>query len=237
MNSLTSVLQRQIATYTPEAGLQVRRGDRFLGKQRGITDEMRNCICGLCVSTNAQPHATCTLFDSDGARVVQRQQTELCRSVCLSRSCVSMLQRLIRGLLKRVGRSCTSGEGQIRLSLQRDVPNAKYIFEVEYFDEELLGSFFLDLDRLGEDEHFRIPYSLGQPIEFAKVLKRNEFKQMQDALERTLINEDGQAFSLVVITPELPNQDIELGGIHFRNEGFGTFRARPIYIFVQATPQ
>ena len=234
MNSLNSVLQRQIATYTPEAGLKLQRGDRFLGKQRGITDEMRNCICGLCVSTNAQPHATCTLFDSDGARVVQRQQTELCRSVCLSRSCVSMLQRLIRGLLKRVGRSCTSAEGQIRLSLQRDVPNAKYIFEVEYFDEELLGSFFVELDRLGEEEHFRIPYSLGQSIEFAKILKRNEFKQLQNALERTLVAEAGQAFSLVVITPGLPNQDLELGGVHFRNEGYATFRARPIYLFVQA---
>ena len=146
-----------------------------------------------------------------------------------------MLQRLIRGLLKKVGSRCTSAEGQIRLSLQRDVPNAKYIFEVEYFDEELFGSFFLDLDRLGEDEHFRIPYSLGQPIEFAKILKRNEFKQLQNALERTLVAEAGQAFSLVVIAPGLPNQDLELGGVHFRNEGYGTFRARTIYLFVQAT--
>ena len=158
MNSLTSVLQRQIATYTPEAGLQVRRGDRFLGKQRGITDEMRNCICGLCVSTNAQPHTSCTLFDSDGATVVQRHQTELCKSVCLSRSCVSMLQRLIRGLLKKIAIRCTSTEGQIRLSLQRDVPSQPYVFE-------LLGSFFVELDRLGKEEYFRIPYSLGQPIE------------------------------------------------------------------------
>ena len=235
MDDFPSALQRQIGLYTPEAGFKLQRGDRLLGAQRGIAHEMRNCICGLCVSTNSQPHTSCTLFDSDGATVVQRQQTELCKSVCLSRSCVSMLQRLIRGLLKKIAIRCTSTEGQIRLSLQRDVPSQPYVFEMDYFDSELLGSFFVELDRLGEEEHFRIPYSLGQPIEFAKILKRNEFKQLQNALERTLVAEAGQAFSLVVIAPGLPNQDLELGGVHFRNEGYGTFRARPIYLFVQAT--
>ena len=90
---------------------------------------------------------------------------------------------------------------------------------------------------LGDEEHFRIPYALGADIDFAKILPRPEFKLLKTALERTNIAEDGQAFSLVVIAPEVPNQDIELGGIHFRNEGFGTFRARPIYLFVQTTPQ
>ena len=116
--------------YTPEAGLQVRRGDRFLGKQRGITDEMRNCICGLCVSTGAQTQTSCTLFDTDDGRVVRRQQTELCRSFCLARNCVSMLQKLIRGLLKKIA---TSVAGDIRLTLQRDGGH-DYLFEVDFFD-------------------------------------------------------------------------------------------------------
>ena len=235
MDDFSSALQRQIALYTPEAGFKLQRGDRLLGAQRGIAHEMQRCFCGLCVSTNSQPHTSCTLFDSDGATVVQRQQTELCKSVCLSRSCVSMLQRLIRGLLKKIAIRCTSAEGQIRLSVRRDVPSQPYVFEMDYFDGELLGSFFVELDRLGGEEHFRIPYSLGQSIEFAKILKRNEFKQLHNALERTLVAEAGQAFSLVVIAPGLPNQDLKLGGVHFRNEGYGTFRARPIYLFVQAT--
>ena len=37
--------------------------------------------------------------------------------------------------------------------------------------------------------------------------------------------------------PELPNQDFEVAGIHFRNEAFGMFRARPLYLFVQAMPR
>ena len=117
----------------------------------------------------------------------------------------------------------------------KSIPGEPYIFEVDLFDDELLGSFFIGVDGLGEEEHFRIPYALGDRIDFAKILKRNEFKQLQNALERTLVTEAGQAFSLVVIAPGLPNQDLELGGVHFRNEGYGTFRARPIYLFVQAT--
>ena len=145
-----------------------------------------------------------------------------------------MLQRLIRGLLKKIGSRCKSADAHIRVSLQRDAPNGKYIFEADFFDDELLASFFIGVDGLGEEEHFRLPYALGDGIDFAKILKRNEFKQLQNALERTLVAEAGQAFSLVVIAPGLPNQDLELGGVHFRNEGYGTFRARPIYLFVQA---
>ena len=232
---LPSVLQRQIAMYTPEAGLKLRRGDRFLGN-REITHQIRNCICGLCVSTGAQTQTSCTLFDTDDGRVVRRQQTELCRSFCLARNCVSMLQKLIRGLLKKIA-SRSSVAGDIRLTLQRDGPGQPYIFEVQYFDGELLGSFFIGVDGLGEEEHFRIPYALGADIDFAKILPRPEFKLLKTALERTLIAEDGQAFSLVVIAPELPNQDFEVAGIHFRNEAFGMFRARPLYLFLQATSQ
>ena len=93
------------------------------------------------------------------------------------------------------------------------------------------------MDGLGQEEHFRIPYALGADIDLAKILPRPEFKLLQIALERTLIAEDGQAFSLVVIAPELPNQDFEAAGIHFRNESFGMFRARPLYLFVQAMPR
>ena len=234
---LPAVLQRQIAMYTPEAGFKLQRGDRFLGSQRGINNEMRKCICGLCVSTNVQPHASCTLFDADGGVLVQRHQTELCKSICLSRNGVSMLERLIRGLLKKIA-SRSSVAGDIRLTLQRDGGH-DYLFQVDFFEGVLAGAFFIGVDGLGdsEAEHFRIPYAIGDNIDFGKILPRTEFQLLQIALERTFVAGDGQAFSLVLIAPELPNQDFEVAGIHFRNEAFGMFRARPLYLFVQAMPR
>ena len=93
------------------------------------------------------------------------------------------------------------------------------------------------MDGLGEEAHFRIPYAIGDNIDLGKILPRSEFKLLKTAQERIFVAEDGQAFSLVVIAPEFPNQDFEVAGIRFRNEAFGVFRARPVYLFVQATPQ
>ena len=146
-----------------------------------------------------------------------------------------MLERLMRGSLRKIA-SRSSVAGDIRLTLQRD-GGQDYIFEVDLFEGTLAGAFFIGVEGLGQEEHFRIPYALGADIDFTKILPRSEFKQLQIALERTLIAEDGQAFSLVVIAPELPSQDFEVAGIHFRNEAFGMFRARPLYLFVQAMPR
>ena len=137
---LPSMLQRQIALYTPAAGLKLQKGDRFLGDQRGISNAMRNCICALCVSTDPQPHATCTLLDSDEPRRVRRQQTELCKSICLSRGGMSMLQRLIRGLLKKIGSRCKSADAHIRVSLQKDAPSEPYIYIYIYIYLRLMSS-------------------------------------------------------------------------------------------------
>ena len=85
------------------------------------------------------------------------------KSVCLRRTCVSMLQRLIRGFLKIVASRRTSVEDQIRFSLQRDVPGHPYVFEVNFFDGGLSRSVFIGMDGIGEEEHIRIPYALGTP--------------------------------------------------------------------------
>ena len=70
----------------------------------------------------------CWFFDADGATLVQRQQTGLCKSVCLRRSWGPMPQRLIRDFPKIVASRCTSVEEQIRLSLQRDVTSQPYVY-------------------------------------------------------------------------------------------------------------
>ena len=59
-----------------------------------------------------------------------------------------------------------SVEGQIRLSHQRDVPGQPYAFEVDFFDGDLSGSFFIGVDGIGQEAHIRIPNALGTPLRF-----------------------------------------------------------------------
>ena len=131
MDDLPTGIQKDIASYTMGAGIRARKRDCFLGSGRGgIGDEMRRCVCGLCVSTDNQPQTTCTLFEDDvnGTRVVQRSQTELCKPVCLSKSSVSMFQRLIRSLLAGISARRQSHEGFIRISLARAGTAGPYIY-------------------------------------------------------------------------------------------------------------
>ena len=112
-----------------------------------------------------------------------------------------MLQRLIRGFHKIAASRCMSVEGQIRLSHQRDVPGQPYAFEVDFFDGDLSGSFFIGVDGIGEEEHIRIPYALGtpSPLDFTKTLLQTEFKQSQEVPEGTRMAGAGQAFTRVVV--------------------------------------
>ena len=146
-------VQRHLAAYTSNAGIKARRGDRFLGRERTVGDEMRRCVCGLCVQTRGAPQTSCTLFAEGGARVVERQQTELCKPVCISRNSISMMQRVIRSLLRGVAALRENPDGFIRVSLQREEavdvtpetpPSSEpYLFDADFFDGELQGSFFL----------------------------------------------------------------------------------------------
>ena len=119
-------------------------------------------VC-VCINACTAARFVCLFHDASGGTVVQTEQTRLCKSVCLRRTCVSMLQRLIRGFLKIVASRRTSVEDQIRFSLQRDVPGHPYVFEVNFFDGGLSRSVFIGMDGIGEEEHIRIPYALGTP--------------------------------------------------------------------------
>ncbi len=112
--------QRHIAGFATEAGEQVRSGGRFLGRERGLRDEQHKCVCGICVRTRNQPREKCTLFREDGVALVERQQTELCRPVCMSRSPLRMLGRFIGHLLTRLAKHATSPIHRLMLTLQRD---------------------------------------------------------------------------------------------------------------------
>ena len=54
MDKLSRNVQHHIATFAPEVGEKVRRGNRFLGRERDIRDEQNNAcvayVCGLVTS-------------------------------------------------------------------------------------------------------------------------------------------------------------------------------------------
>ena len=63
------------------------------------------------------------------------------------------------------------------------------------------------------------------------------FAWFKRRLDRALIDGDGKPYSLVIVCDGLPQRDLNLFGISFRSEGHGVFRARPVYLFLQAYPQ
>ena len=244
---LDSALQRHIGSYTYEAGINdARRGDHFLGSGRSIRNEMRKCVCGLCVSTDGASQSRCTMFTEGGMRLVERRQTELCKPVCISKSSVRMLQRMIRALLRAVAAKRTGGDdGFLRVSLQREdsstfhsgAPPSRqpYIFDVDYFDGNLQGSFFASLDEIGQEEHdhFNFAYKIGDAIDFERVMSSANFGWFKRRLDRALIDGDGKPYSLVVVCDGLPQHDFEIFGIRFRAESHAAFKARPVYLFVE----
>ena len=224
--------------------MQARKGDRFLGSGRGsISAEMRRCVCGLCVSTGNQPQTTCTLFEDgdSGARVVQRSQTELCKPICISKSSISLIQRMIKSFLQGISAKRTSHEGLLRISLQRDIGRGRYdqpyLFDMDFFDGQLQGSFFVNLQESEANPQFQLQYNIGEPIDFAHLLSPPTFQRLKAMLDRALIEGDGTPHSLVVLSDELPTGGFEWHNIRFQADGFGTFRARPLYLFLQAHSQ
>ena len=241
--------QRDIAAYTTGAAIKARRGDLFLGSARRLGDEMRKCICGLCVSSDGPSQSQCTVFAEDGMKLVERKQTDICRPVCISKNSVRMIQRVIRSLLQAITARRTGRDSFLRISLQQEdsttfragaPPSRKpYLFDVDYFDGQLEGVFVEDLYQLGHEEHdhFRFTYSIGEAISFEQHMSATDYRRLKQMLDRALIEGDGKPFSLVVVCDELPPLDFDVYGLRFRAESHGVFRARPVYLFLQAYPQ
>ena len=183
-------------------------------------------------------------------KLVERRQTELCKPVCISKSSVRMLQRMIRGLLRAVAAKRTGGDdGFLRVSLQREdsstfhsgAPPSRqpYLFDVDYFDGNLQGSFFASLDEIGQEEHdhFNFAYKIGDAIDFERVMSSANFGWLKRMLDRALIEGECMPYSLVVVCDGLPQRDVNIFGISFRAESHAVFRARPVYLFLQAYSQ
>ena len=121
------------------------------------------------------------------------------------------------------------------MSHQRDAPGQPYAFEVDFFDGDLSGSFFIGVDGIGEEEHIRIPYALGPPLDFAKTLQQTEFKQSQQVSERTRMAGAGQALTCVVVVAKTGFRN--LGRVFSQRGICYIFWAWPIYLILQSTPR
>ena len=159
--SLPFGVQRNVATFSTAGAIKARTGDKLFGNRRGITDEMQQCVCGVCVRTQTTPRTTCTLQADEGMRVVERTQTELCKTVCVSKSPLGMLMKLLRNVLRSVASMLPANvrpdDEYFRVSLQRDdanyqiddpestrpQPTTPYILDVVCSYGELDLAFFL----------------------------------------------------------------------------------------------
>ena len=247
MDTVPINVQRHIASFAAEGGAQVRSGGRFLGSHRDLREEQDKCLCGICVRTRNLPRGNCTLFRDGDVTLVARQQTDLCKPVCLSRSPVRMLLKFISNLLARLATLATGRIHRLMLTLQRDdsvdlsdrpVSTHNYLFTATYTGDgpeaqpELELLFFTTLEN--SRSNFA-PYQIGQAIDIAKYVRNpSAVARLRSKLENTLVEGDGKNFSLVCICFEIPEEDFQVSGIQFRSVGNGAFRAWPLFLFTQA---
>ena len=252
---LPTGVQRNIATFTTAAGVKARAGDKLFGDRRGIADEMQQCVCGLCVRTQNAPRTTCTLQTDEGMRVVERTQTELCKTVCLSRTPLGMLMKLLRNVLRSVARvlpaDASPGDELFRVSLQQDDANyhaeapehqkphltTPYIFDAMLSDGELDLAFFTTLGELDDRRLVRVPYRVGDPIDFAMMLDPKVVDRLKQYTRNALIDCDGKKYALMIQCAGLPSHDFDIHGISFRNTAFGLFKARTLFLLAQVHPR
>ena len=247
MDRIPVSVQRRMAGFGPEGGEKIRRGDRFLGRDRDIREEQNICLCGICVRTRNIPREKCTLFRDGDVTLVQRQQTELCRPVCMSRFPLRMFGRFIGHLLTRLSKQATSPIHRLMLTLQRDdsvelgdapVSTFPYLFEATYLggeDRELELLFFTTLEN--DRDNFE-PYNFGDKIDVSRYVRNPvAIARLGAMLERTLIESDGKNYSLVVVCFEIPEENFQISGIQFRSVGNGAFRAWPLFLFTQASSE
>ena len=233
---LPDAVQRHVASFSADAGRRVRRGDAFLGRDSLVSGEVRDCVCGICATSESPVSRSCTLFDAD-ARLVTRETTELCRAVCLSRSPVRMLLKFIRGLMRHVVASIPEDlRTFVRVTL-RDVEHRSesqpYLIDayLDLIGNDLEIDLLRDLDH-GDEHDLSMPYT-GQEIPADAIAPAT-----RKAVETALIAAgDGRAFSLVVVAPGLPPRDVAVESIRLRHERDFYFVARPLYLFIQAVPR
>ena len=227
---LPEEVQRSVASYTVEGSRPVRKGDKLFGRDRRIAE---NCLCGLCVASEAQA-STCTLFGDGGARVVQRTKSEVCVPVCLSRSPIRMILKLIARLIPVfLDRVPPQKRAFVRVTLQRGSRpdwTRPYVFDALYDcgEGELQVSLLTPLAGKPQPDLILPGYQAGSAI------PSTSFRaDLQRRLERLLLEGDGGACSLVVVAPGSEAGNVTVGSLFFERTAAFAHRAR-VYIFAHA---
>jgi len=141
-------------------------------------------------------------------------------------------------------------DGFFRVSLQRDDANYQveipdyqrpqlttpYIFDAMLSDGELDLAFFTTLDELDDRRLVRVPYRVGDPIDLG-TLDPRDTSRLKQHTKNALSDCDGKKYALMVQCAVVPSQDFVAHGITFRNVSFGVFKARPLFLFIQAHPR
>jgi len=148
-----------------------------------------------------------------------------------------MLLKFCRTILQRVT-SMIPVEARtfVRVTLQQDVG-----LELAYTSPYLIDAFMdledgkLEIDVLkpldDSTPDSALDYAVGQDI------PESLFPVgLNSRLERALIELSRHAFSLVVVAPGLREASFNIASIRFQHEEGTFFRARPLYIFIQASP-
>ena len=236
---LPDAVQRHVASFAGEASKRVRRGSAFLGRESSVAADAGECVCGICATSESPASKSCTIFADVGARLVARETTELCRAVCLSRSPVRLLLKLIRGLLRHIVGLVPEGHRSfVRATLRRDGkerPSGEHPYLIDAYLDLIGNDLEVDLlrDLDDDDDHdLSIPsYTPGDEIPAEQIAPST-----RNAVEVALISDgDGRAFTLVVVAPGLPPRDFAIDSIRFRHERDFYFVARPLYLFIQAS--
>ena len=103
-------------------------------------------------------------------------------------------------------------------------------------DGELDLAFFTTLDELKNRRLVSVPYRIGDPIDLG-ALDPRDIDRLNQLTKKALIESDGEKYSLLVQCAELPSQDFDIHDIAFRNIYFGVFKAKPLFLFIQAHPR
>ena len=176
--------------------------------------------------------------------LVARQQTELCRPVCMSRSPLRMFARFIGHLLSRLSKLATSPIHRLALTLQRDdsvelreppVSTFPYLFSATYLGGEETELELLFFTTIENDRDNFEPYNFGDKIDVSRYVRNPvALARLSAMLERELIEGDGANYSLVCVCLEIPEESFQISGIQFRSVGNSAFRAWPLFLFTHA---
>jgi len=146
-----------------------------------------------------------------------------------------MLLKFVRTLLQRVSSKIPDNvKTFVRVTLQPEVrPElaASSPYLVDAFLDLADGKLELDLLKPLDDStpDLALDYAVGQDIPESLFPKG-----LTSRLERALIELSRYSFSLVVVAPGLREGAFSIGSIRFKHEEGTFFRARPLYVFIQA---